>query len=472
MKKILFLLLFVTLPLFSQTNGINYQAVIYSPTGQQLPGANNQKFPLSNKTICLLFSIIDSNNVTEYAEKIVITTDRYGVVNHLIGSGTQVGGYATNFNGILWNSTAKNLKVELDILANCSDYTFLSNEPFTYVPFAMYAANAGTPGPAGPAGPQGPTGAQGPQGIPGATGPQGPIGLTGPMGPQGPQGIQGLTGPVGATGPQGLIGVNGLSAYQTWLNQGNTGTEAQFLLSLQGPQGIQGPTGTFQSGNNPGDILFWNGNNWSLLSIGNQGDILKVNSGLPSWQHVSSNIPPQNLAICDSWGGGVVIYIAQPGDPIYVNGEIHGLIAPAYWTKIGGDGPGWPGSLDTNLVGSIANQNLYKQNAINQIGGGQINNILYKSICYPSLYNDTPFGFCDGLEINGYSDWYYPCATEISKYLNLANLCPQIGNEIIRGYFGHSGIYFSSFNGIIPGYSIYNTNCCTDINRLVPIRKF
>jgi hypothetical protein len=70
MKKILFFLLFVTLPLFSQTNGINYQAVIYSPTGQQLPGANNQKFPLSNKTICLLFSIIDSNNVTEYAEKL------------------------------------------------------------------------------------------------------------------------------------------------------------------------------------------------------------------------------------------------------------------------------------------------------------------------------------------------------------------------------------------------------------------
>jgi hypothetical protein len=184
--------------------------VIYSPTGQQLPGANNQKFPLSNKTICLLFSIIDSNNVTEYAEKIVITTDRYGVVNHLIGSGTQVGGYATNFNGILWNSTAKNLKVELDILANCSDYTFLSNEPFTYVPFAMYAANAGTPGPAGPAGPQGPTGAQGPQGIP------------------------------GATGSSGSTGSNGISAYQVAVNNGFTGTEQQWLTSLAGANGQDG----------------------------------------------------------------------------------------------------------------------------------------------------------------------------------------------------------------------------------------
>ncbi|WP_396138257.1 collagen-like protein [Flavobacterium sp.] len=228
MKKLLFFLLFVTFPLFSQTNGINYQAVIYSPTGQQLPGANNQKFPLSNKTICLLFSIIDSNNVTEYAEKIVITTDRYGVVNHLIGSGTQVGGYATNFNGILWNSTAKNLKVELDILANCSDYTFLSNEPFTYVPFALYAANAGTPGPsgpAGPAGPQGPTGAQGPQGIAGATGPQGPIGVA------------------GANGATGANGINGISAYQVAVNNGFTGTEQQWLTSLIGASGQAGANG-------------------------------------------------------------------------------------------------------------------------------------------------------------------------------------------------------------------------------------
>jgi hypothetical protein len=236
MKKLLFFLLFVTFPLFSQTNGINYQAVIYSPTGQQLPGANNQKFPLSNKTICLLFSIIDSNNVTEYAEKIVITTDRYGVVNHLIGSGTQVGGYATNFNGILWNSTAKNLKVELDILANCSDYTFLSNEPFTYVPFALYAANAGTPGPAGPAGAQGPTGAQGPQGVAGATGPQGPIGVAGAN---------------GAAGVNGINGTNGISAYQVALNNGFTGTEQQWLTSLIGANGQDGRKALIITTNEP-----------------------------------------------------------------------------------------------------------------------------------------------------------------------------------------------------------------------------
>ena len=40
------------------------------------------------------------------------------------------------------NNTAKNLKVDLDVHANCTYYVEISNQPFTYVPFAYYAANA------------------------------------------------------------------------------------------------------------------------------------------------------------------------------------------------------------------------------------------------------------------------------------------------------------------------------------------
>ena len=54
---------------------------------------------------------------------------------------------------------------------------------------------------------------------------------------QGPQGLQGEPGATGATG------ADGLSAYQIWLNAGHTGTEADFLASLQGAQGEQGPQG-------------------------------------------------------------------------------------------------------------------------------------------------------------------------------------------------------------------------------------
>ncbi len=90
----------------------------------------------------------------------------------------------------------------------------------------------------GPAGAAGATGPAGPAGAIGATGPQGPIGLTGPAGatgatgPQGPIGLTGPAGATGATGPQGPAGTNGLSAYQIWLGQGNTGTELNFLNSL------------------------------------------------------------------------------------------------------------------------------------------------------------------------------------------------------------------------------------------------
>ena len=122
-------------------------------------------------------------------------------------------------------------------------------------------------GPKGEQGIQGPAGATGPQGLKGEQGIQGPkgekgdTGLTGPKGDKGETGAQGLQGPVGATGPigpkgatgergpkgdTGATGATGKSAYQIWVDQGNSGTEATFIASLKGAkgdQGIQGPIG-------------------------------------------------------------------------------------------------------------------------------------------------------------------------------------------------------------------------------------
>jgi hypothetical protein len=110
-------------------------------------------------------------------------------------------------------------------------------------------SSTGPQGPPGPQGPRGLDGSQGPrglQGTAGVAGPQGPTGLTGLQGPAGTTGPRGLTGPRGFTGPQGAAGEDGLSAYGIWLNNGNSGTESDFLNSLQGPpgpQGEQGPAG-------------------------------------------------------------------------------------------------------------------------------------------------------------------------------------------------------------------------------------
>ena len=241
MKKILtIVILFIASIGFAQNSGITYQAVIYGPNGQQLPGSNNQQYILANKTICLRFSIIDQTGTVEYQETIVTTTDKFGMVNLLIGTGTQVSGYAPNFAGIVWNANTKSLKVELDPSQNCQNFTQISNNPFTYVPFAYYSANPGNPGPPGPAGPQGLQGVQGPQGVAGATGPQGVTGATGPQGPIG------ITGPAGATGPQG-------------------------------------PTGTFQNGVNIGDMYYWDGTSWTILPIGTNGQNLTACNGRPVW---------------------------------------------------------------------------------------------------------------------------------------------------------------------------------------------
>ena len=249
MKKYLYLFAFIFSGLIhSQSSGITYQAVIYNPSGEELPGQNNMTAPLTEQDICLRFNFIDSSGGLEYQEVIQLTTDVFGMVNVIIGNDIQTGGYADGFEGIVWDGSAKNLMVEVDVKGNCSDYDEISNQPFTYIPFAYYSANPGNPGPEGPAGEQGPAGPQGEQGDVGQTGPAGadgvagPQGEQGPAGPQGEQGAQGIPGigGEGSVGPEGAAGQDGLTAYEVWVSLGNTGTEQEFMDSLAGEQGETG----------------------------------------------------------------------------------------------------------------------------------------------------------------------------------------------------------------------------------------
>ncbi len=105
----------------------------------------------------------------------------------------------------------------------------------------------------------------------------------------------------------GMAGVDGASAYDIWLAEGNTGTEADFLLALVGPQGPEGPQGPSGpagadgadgtsvtilgslattgdlpgTGNSPGDgyiitgdLHVWDGSQWNNVGPiqGQQGD--------------------------------------------------------------------------------------------------------------------------------------------------------------------------------------------------------
>lgn len=143
MKKILLLIsLLVSVLTFAQNKGITYQAVIYNTSGESVPGIHNSNSPLVNKSICLQFSLVDENTQIEYQEKITVTTDDFGMVNLIIGNGTQTGGYASSYNAIIWSNANKYLKVSLDQSGNCSLFEEISNQVLTYVPFALAANSA------------------------------------------------------------------------------------------------------------------------------------------------------------------------------------------------------------------------------------------------------------------------------------------------------------------------------------------
>lgn len=67
----------------------------------------------------------------------------------------------------------------------------------------------------------------------GDRGEPGPKGDPGPVGPAGRDGVDGRDGSQGPKGDQGEKGSDGKSAYQIWLDLGNTGSEQDFIESLK-----------------------------------------------------------------------------------------------------------------------------------------------------------------------------------------------------------------------------------------------
>lgn len=234
-KLILFICVLFSLSMFSQRTGISYQALIINPNGEQLPGYNNQNAPLVNTAICLEFIIQDDNNTVEYSEYQSVTTDKYGMVNLTIGTGSYAGGYSGGWNGIVWSEKSKKLKVNLDITAACSRFTEISNQDLTAVPFALFA-----PGQEGRDG-------ESAYEIWLAEGNVGTVldfleSLKGEKGEDGLSAFQVWKDLGNEETEQDFIdslkGEDGKSAYQIWKDAGNEGTEEDFLNSLKGDGGI------------------------------------------------------------------------------------------------------------------------------------------------------------------------------------------------------------------------------------------
>ena len=239
-NKVSLLLIFFMLSnfLFAQENrnGISYQALILDTNVEELPGVNNVQLPLVNTQICLAFTILDALGNDEYKEYVVTTTDLFGMVNVVIGTGQQVS--FNGWNDIAWTSDSKSLVVELDKTGSCTAFELISNEKLTAVPFALYSPGSG------------------------------------------------------------VQGIDGKSAYEIWLDLGNTGTEQDFIDSLKGADGEDGEDGEdfafeLPDGVENGDYLqwIWNGSSWDITVITpDDTSIILISSSGTNNQSVCANV--------------------------------------------------------------------------------------------------------------------------------------------------------------------------------------
>jgi hypothetical protein len=126
--------------------------------------------------------------------------------------------------------------------------------------------------------------------------------------------------------------------------------------------------------------------------------------------------PALELVVGMAYQGGIIGYILQAGDPGYVAGETHGLIAAP-----SDQGEAEWGCQGTTIGGTST-----------ALGSGAANTAAIVAGCGTA---GIAARLADDLDLNGYSDWYLPSRAELEKlYLNRG----AIGGFSSRRYWSSS----------------------------------
>jgi hypothetical protein len=144
------------------------------------------------------------------------------------------------------------------------------------------------------------------------------------------------------------------------------------------------------------------------------------------------------VAIGDSYGGGIVAYILQSGDPGYILGETHGLIAATADQSIG---TAWSNKTNAS-VGTTGTA----------IGTGQANTttIVGQSGCTSGAAK-----LCDDLTLNTYNDWFLPSKDELNiLYLNQVTIGGFAGGPYWSSTEYDWNVYNAWAQGFIDGYQV------------------
>ena len=169
--------------------------------------------------------------------------------------------------------------------------------------------------------------------------------------------------------------------------------------------------------------------------------VTTVDGGLTATCTVTVN--PTAVAIGDSYGGGIVAYVLQSGDPGYDANVQHGLIAAKADQSIGTQ---WNNgsNVATGATGTA-------------IGTGQANTTAIVTIQGAGSYAAQ---LCNDLTEGGYDDWFLPSKDELNKlYINKV----AIGGFAEDYYWSSSE--FSAFNAwgqnFSDGYQFINVKYYT-----------
>jgi hypothetical protein len=159
------------------------------------------------------------------------------------------------------------------------------------------------------------------------------------------------------------------------------------------------------------------------LNIGGQTCVLALNI---------SPVP----ALGVNYQGGKIIYIYQPGDSGFIQGEIHGLIIPV--SAISTTPTNLNNSWGAFIYGEFGCIGTFIGNTSGALGSGQSNTNAINLICSSGL---SAAQKCDTLSIEGFSDWFLPSKNEVSL--------------IYQNYSAVGGVYPSQSQGVW---------CSTEVN--------
>ena len=138
MKRLLHIGIMLLLPVLSlaQTDGLSYQAVIIDNNADEIPGVDVSGNYLSEGEVSLKFSIVDVTGSVEYQEVQSTTTDKYGMINLVIGQGEITDESEKQFNQIEWDGTPKDLAVELKY--EQGEFQEFSRQQLLFLPYAYH----------------------------------------------------------------------------------------------------------------------------------------------------------------------------------------------------------------------------------------------------------------------------------------------------------------------------------------------